>query len=117
MIIIVIELIDDSDPKGIGIGEAAIVDAGDIKMLRESEIAFGLEDGIDFHQPFPDKIPMTHIIDNSLPQCVLALLVKKGNGGDKMNEIPVGNRDFYFPPVFFKVFAQTFIDLEDGLFL
>ena len=67
VIIVIIELIDDADAEGIGVGKAAIVDTGYIEVLGISEVAFGLENGIYLYEPFADEIPMTHIIEGGFP--------------------------------------------------
>jgi hypothetical protein len=67
VIIVIIELIDDADAEGIGVGEAAEVDAGYIEVFGISEVAFGLENGIHLHEPFADEIPMAHVIECRFP--------------------------------------------------
>ncbi len=44
-------------------------------MAGETEIAFGLENGIHLDQSFADEIPMTHIVKSGFPEGVLLMLV------------------------------------------
>ena len=67
VIIVIIELIDDADAEGVGVGKAAIVDARYIEVFGISEVAFGLENGINLHESFADEIPMAHIIECCFP--------------------------------------------------
>ena len=67
VIVVIIELIDDADAEGIGVGEAAIVDPCYVEVFGIAEVSFGLENGIYLHETFADKIPMAHIIERCFP--------------------------------------------------
>ena len=67
VIIVVIELIDDADAEGIRVGEAAIIDPRHVEVFGITEVAFGLENGINLHESFADEIPMAHIIECCFP--------------------------------------------------
>jgi len=67
VIVVVIKFIDDADAEGIGVGEAAVVDAGYVEVFGITEVAFSLENRIDLHEPLADIIPVTHIVKSGLP--------------------------------------------------
>lgn len=117
VIVVIIELIDDADAEGIGVGEAAVVDAGYIEVLGISEVAFGFENGIYLYEPFADEIPMTHVIECRFPQGVLIVFVFEGHGiRDVLMKVAVRDGQPDFAAMVCEIMAQGVCDGENGLF-
>ena len=117
VVIVIIELIDDADAERVGVGKAAIVDAGYIEVFGISEVAFGLENGIYLDEPFADEIPMAHVIKGGLPQRILLVFIFQWDGiGDMLMKIAIGYGQANFAAVVCQVMAQGFGDWKDGLF-
>lgn len=117
VVIVIIELIDDADAEGVGVGEAAIVDAGYIEVLGISEVAFGFENGIYLHEPFADEIPMAHIIECRFPKGVLLIFIFQWYGiRDMLMKVAVRDGQADFAAMVCEIMAQGVCDREDGLF-
>ena len=117
VIIVIIELIDDADAEGVGVGKAAIVDTGYIEVLGISEVAFGLENGIYLHESFADEIPMAHIIECRFPQGVLIVFVFEGHGiRDMLMKVAVRDGQPDFAAMVGEIMAQGVCDGKNGFF-
>jgi hypothetical protein len=117
VIVVIVELVDDADPEGIGIGKAAEVYSCYVEVVGVAKVPFRLEDGVHLYQPFADKVPVPHVIKGCFPKAILAVLVTKGDGiGDMLQQIAIGYGLPYFTAMVLQVIAEGFQYGKNGLF-
>jgi hypothetical protein len=117
VVVVVVEFIDDADTERGGVGKAAKVYSGHVQVIDKAKIALSFQDGIHPHQPFPDKIPMPHVIDGGLPEGVFPIFVFEGDRvGHMVEQVFIGNGQFPFPAVMFEIVAQGVRDGENRFF-
>src|SRR5689334_10576351 len=103
MIVIGIELIDDSYTERKRIAKRAIVYSFYIKMIDKTKIAFCLQYRINFYESFAQVIPIPFIVNGFFPVRVISIFIFHRDRPCKIQQIFMQNRKRNFTAMMLQV--------------
>src|SRR5450432_734558 len=79
VVVVVIEVIYNSDSEWIGICKTAEINPCYIQVFTECKVTFRFKYCVHFNESFPNELPVLHIVRNGFPQTVIAIFIFQWN--------------------------------------
>lgn len=115
MVVVVVELVYDTDAERVGVAKGAVVNPGHIEVADETEVAFGFEDGINFYKAITKIFPVAAVVRYFFPGSEMAVLVFQRNRPCIMQQVVVANGQVNFTTMRLEVNPQSVADRIHGL--
>ena len=117
MVVIVVEPVDDTDPKRLGVAEGTMIYPGDSQVLEHVNFARGLQQGVDVFERLVNFRLFLLAEVHGFPEGVVPLLVEKGNGHLVPQQIFIVNRKVYPHAIVCQVLPELLTDRVRRLFV